>query len=538
MVTDPPHLDLLVVGSLTIDRFGDGALAPGGSVLHASLAAADAGYRVGAVTVAGPEAEARRGIERLTELRWLHASPAPATLTFRHEETAAGRRLWLEVPATRLSRVAQADRPAAILFAPVGDELDADLAGQRAEGVATGAILQGWLRALETGSVVAPLGLDALPDALVAGLAACDVIVASREDLVAVAGEPAAQLAAMRRTFGTRPTLVVTDGSAGAWVDASGRRERVPAPRVVRDVPMVGAGDAYAALMLGALGRGRDPWGAARDAAAGVAELLAGRSDRTVHVVGDLHGMRDTFLALLADAGLVDASGGWIGGRDEVWCLGDLVDRGPDGTGIVELLMQLEAEAGDAGGRVATVLGNHEVLLLAARGMPDAASGGPGGTFESDWLANGGIPSDLARLTDDQAAWLAARPGLARVGEALLVHADAGVYLPVGSHVGPDERDARRRSRHARSGDVGWPARRVHRALRLSRRRDPRGPHARAVRRPTPAAWPYPIARLSGEPAATVRAPLPTPWGRCLALDPRPPLGGPGFLYRLGTPVA
>ena len=67
MLTGPPPapIDLLVVGSLTLDRFADGRLAAGGSVLHAGRAAADAGYRVGIATVAGPEPEAVIGLDKL-----------------------------------------------------------------------------------------------------------------------------------------------------------------------------------------------------------------------------------------------------------------------------------------------------------------------------------------------------------------------------------------------------------------------------------------------------------------------------------------
>ena len=44
---------LLIVGGLTIDRFADGSRAPGGSVLHAGLAAAAEGAQVTTLTVAG-----------------------------------------------------------------------------------------------------------------------------------------------------------------------------------------------------------------------------------------------------------------------------------------------------------------------------------------------------------------------------------------------------------------------------------------------------------------------------------------------------
>ena len=399
--------------------------------------------------------------------------------------------------------------------------------------VVTGAILQGWLRELVPGGPVRALGLAALADQLLADLGRCDVLVASREDLIAVTGTTAGQIDALRATFGSHPTLVVTDGAAGAWIDVAGDRRLVPPPRVVRDVPMVGAGDAYAALMLGSLARGRDPWGAARDAAAGVAELLASRANRAVHVVGDLHGMRDTLAGLLRAAGLIDVSGHWSGGRDELWCLGDLVDRGPDGIGVIELLMTLETEAAAAGGRAASVIGNHEVLLLAARLMPDATSGGPGGTFMADWRANGGIESDLARLSDPQAAWLAARPGLARVDDALLVHADAGVYLPLGRTLGQanetlaailatpdavmwDGLLSAFTERHAFRDDPPLVGRML---ARFGGRRLLHG-HS-------------PIARLTGQPAPTVREAFQYADGRAVALDPGLPRGGPGFLYRL-----
>ena len=47
------------------------------------------------------------------------------------------------------------------------------------------AILQGWLRSLEEGTEVQPLPLRALPLPLVDGIAGFDLLVASREDLVA-----------------------------------------------------------------------------------------------------------------------------------------------------------------------------------------------------------------------------------------------------------------------------------------------------------------------------------------------------------------
>jgi hypothetical protein len=149
-----------------------------------------------------------------------------------------------------------------------------------------------------------------------------------------------------------------------------------------------------------------------------------------VLVVGDVHGCADTLRTLLRDAGLADRSDRWCGGDARLWLLGDLVDRGPDGVGVIELVRGLQRD-----GDVRCLLGNHEVLLLGAWRFPDAPAGGPGGTFRSQWVANGGRRSDLERLTDDAAAWIASLPALALEGETLLVHADAEFYLRYGHTV-------------------------------------------------------------------------------------------------------
>lgn len=538
MLTDPPRdggtgLDLLIVGALTIDRFADGSRAAGGSVLHATQPAVDAGYRVAVVTVAGAEPEAARGLATLAALADVHRQETGSTLTFAHEETPEGRRLTLDVPATPLETLPLADPPRAVLYAPVADEMGSSLGGQRYPGAVRGAILQGWLRHLEAGAVVRPRPVASLGPELIAELAACDVLIASREDLLADAREPAAQIDALRAAVGPHPTLVVTDADHGAWVDRHGRRVLVGVPRVVRDVPMVGAGDAYAALLLGAMGRGRPPEAAARDAAGGVAEMLAARSDRRVFVVGDLHGMDRRFDQLLHEAGLTDVAGAWSGGRDELWCLGDLVDRGPGGWRIIATLRRLADEAADAGGHVSSVIGNHEVLLLAARTMPDQPSSGPFATFLGDWHANGGRDGDLARLTEADAAWLARLPALARVGDALLIHADAGLYLSLGATLG--EANERMTAILAEPDPVVWDGILGVMSERYSLRDDPglaprllaRFGGRRILHGHTP------IARFTQADPARVDAPHVYAGGLAVALDPGMPLGGPGFLHQL-----
>lgn len=435
MLTEPPP-ELLVVGGLTVDHFADGASSAGGAVVHATRGMHLDGRRTTVVTLAGPEEAARRGLDELRAIAEVHAQRSDRTIRFEHRETPAGRELTLTARAGRIRLPSLTVHPRAVLYAPIADELDAGLGGQRYEGAATGAVLQGWLRDPDVGHRVQPLRLSRLDPALAGVLSTFDLLVASADDLAAEGSDPRDLLETLRRSFGPSPVLVVTDGSRGAWLSVGpGDAAAVPVARVVEGVSSVGAGDVFAASMLTALSRGVGAPDAAADASHLVAEFLANRSGRRIHVIGDVHGMIDQLRATLHGAGLIDEAGRWSGGRDELWVAGDLTDRGRDGIGVIDLLMRLQSEAAGHGGRVGSVLGNHEVLLLGAREMPDQRTRGRGGTFEGDWLLNGGRTADLARLLDHHAAWLRALPMAARVGTALIVHADATLYFRLGASV-------------------------------------------------------------------------------------------------------
>ncbi|MEP7040281.1 MAG: PfkB family carbohydrate kinase [Chloroflexota bacterium] len=251
--------DLLVIGGLTIDRFADGSTAPGGSVLHIARAVTARGLRVAVATVAGPEPEARSAVEELRQLAVaLEAADADATATFSHHDTAQGRRLRLErrggrvdVPGSAL--VAPAD---AILVAPVAGEVATEDLALLASVPVRAAILQGWLRSLEEGADVGPLPIAALGAAAVDDLGRFDLLVASREDLLAESRDPREQLSALRHAVGTKPALIVTDGADGLWLDADGSVRHLPVPQRVDSVSTVGAGDILAAFL--AMGGG-DP---------------------------------------------------------------------------------------------------------------------------------------------------------------------------------------------------------------------------------------------------------------------------------------
>jgi sugar/nucleoside kinase (ribokinase family) len=90
------------------------------------------------------------------------------------------------------------------------------------------------------------LPLAALAAPLIGALSRFDLLVASREDLAADSDDPIEQLEALRRAFGPRPALVVTDGADGAWLDGAGH---LPVPWRVDAASTVGAGDILAAFL-------------------------------------------------------------------------------------------------------------------------------------------------------------------------------------------------------------------------------------------------------------------------------------------------
>jgi len=80
--------------------------------------------------------------------------------------------------------------------------------------------------------------------------------------------------------------------------------------------------------------------------------------------VGDVHGAFDALTATLINAGVLDEGHRWNGGATHLVFTGDILDRGPDSRKVMDLIMRLEEEAPDAGGRVHLLLGNHEVMNL------------------------------------------------------------------------------------------------------------------------------------------------------------------------------
>lgn len=248
-----------------------------------------------------------------------------------------------------------------------------------------------------------------------------------------------------------------------------------------------------------------------------------------VFAVGDVHGYRDTLARLLRDAGLVDRAERWLGRDAILWLLGDLVDRGPDGIGAIDLVRRLEHESQ---GNVRCLLGNHEAFLVAALRAGNERLGHGDMTFGDVWRFNGGVERDLHALTPEHVEWILARPAIAREADWLLLHADTDAYLELGSTVAAINASAAATLREGSSAALDGLLEILCDRLRLG---DPSGVDAllatlggsRIVHGHTP------IASVRGVDPREVRSALLSPDDRVVNVDHCLFGGGPGFVTRL-----
>lgn len=154
-------------------------------------------------------------------------------------------------------------------------------------------------------------------------------------------------------------------------------------------------------------------------------------------VTSDPHGHRETLTAALRDAGLLTDRNDWAGTDARLFVLGDLLDRGRDGIGVVELMMKLQTQAEQSGGRVVVLLGNHEVLALGMKafGTTDIDVDGHVRNFAVSWMRNGGQVRDQDLLTDTHLDWLRGLPCMALVDDHLFMHSDTLEYVDWGESV-------------------------------------------------------------------------------------------------------
>ena len=119
-----------------------------------------------------------------------------------------------------------------------------------------------------------------------------------------------------------------------------------------------------------------------------------------VYVTSDLHGYPlEKFKALLTKAG--------FSGKDELFVLGDVIDRGPDGIRLLRWLM-LQSNA-------YFLLGNHEDMMLSCSFLLEEIDERSLEKLSADdlsklsgWMANGATPTlqALHRLSPDDRMYL------------------------------------------------------------------------------------------------------------------------------------
>ncbi len=254
-----------------------------------------------------------------------------------------------------------------------------------------------------------------------------------------------------------------------------------------------------------------------------------------IYVIGDIHGQLKRLHHLLQDVHLIDNRHAWTGGTAILWFMGDLVDRGPDGIAVLDLVMRLQTEATAAGGQVSCLLGNHEMLLFAAYRF-GRRSTGLGSSFIARWKQNGGNKKDIAGLTRAHLDWIAELPPMTLVADRLLLHADNTLYLKHGRTV--DEVNAAFKKLMRTSDALAWEDILEDFARRGVFIHKPEGENyarrflnifggQQLIHGHTP------ISLMLNAQPKKVTAPFIYAADQCVNVDGGLFLGGPGFIYQL-----
>jgi len=134
------------------------------------------------------------------------------------------------------------------------------------------------------------------------------------------------------------------------------------------------------------------------------------------YAISDIHGCLKTFKELLAKLNFSK--------QDELYLLGDYIDRGPDSKGVIDHIWQLQEE----GYQIACIRGNHEQMLLDCVDHEDKFL---------LWEYNGGDTTMLSfgrrsvsEIPEPYMTWLNALPYYLEVENYILVHAGFKFDMP------------------------------------------------------------------------------------------------------------
>ncbi|MEO8553521.1 MAG: metallophosphoesterase, partial [Kofleriaceae bacterium] len=137
-----------------------------------------------------------------------------------------------------------------------------------------------------------------------------------------------------------------------------------------------------------------------------------------IYAVSDPHGGAKELAALLAANHLISGTE-WRGGTAILVVTGDLIDKGADSLGVIDLLRTLEPKAKAKGGRIIVTMGNHEAEFLADPQNKKAAAG-----IDVELAAAKLDPAELARGADakGRGRWLIDLPFGVRIKKWFFAH--------------------------------------------------------------------------------------------------------------------
>lgn len=129
-------------------------------------------------------------------------------------------------------------------------------------------------------------------------------------------------------------------------------------------------------------------------------------------VIGDVHGHYDTLIALLDAVSPTS--------KDEIYFLGDLIDRGPKSAQVVDLVMR---------NNFYCLRGNHEEMLLDVVGTGEVSV-----DLYQSWLYSGGhatVDSYDSKIPQEHIDWIKGLPLYLDLGDYWLVHAGVDPNVPL-----------------------------------------------------------------------------------------------------------
>ena len=167
-------------------------------------------------------------------------------------------------------------------------------------------------------------------------------------------------------------------------------------------------------------------------------------SGQRVVAVGDIHGDLNAFIGILQRAQLIDPTNRWSGSKATLVQTGDMLDRGPNARGVMDLLMSLQKDAPRQGGRVIVLMGNHEAMniygdlrYVTTNDYASFANDGPEARKrrnDSPTTQPAGFQERCEALSPEgkYGKWLRSLPAIAKVNDSIFLH--GGIHPDLKSH--------------------------------------------------------------------------------------------------------